>query len=311
MHVSDIDLKLLRVFHAVVEAGGFSNAQTVLNVSPSTISSHMSQLEARVGFCLCERGRSGFSLTQKGEQFHRHMLEFFGAVQALESNAQILRGSLVGQLRIGIIDNLVTDAQCPLHRALATFAGQPDTDVRLSLVVMSPEEIEAALLEGSLDVGVGISYQRRSGLRYQTLYRERDVLVCNADHPLAEVTEPHTLAHAIPGAKKVARNFMQKQEFPFVHDGDRSVITTVTSVEAAAFLILNCPFIGFLPRHYAKQWLEDGQLVALGPEKFVRYSNVSLILADRQVSPSHALAHFLQCLEMERALAAEQPIAPL
>ena len=310
MHLSDIDLKLLRVFHAVVQAGGFSNAQAVLNVSPSTISSHMSQLEARVGFRLCERGRSGFRLTVKGEQFHRHVLEFFGAVQALESNAQGLRSSLAGQVRLGIIDNLVTDAQCPLHPALAAFFAQPASDVQLSLQVMSPEEIERALLDGSLDLGVGISYQRRPDLRYHTLYRERDVLVCSADHPLANVTDPHTLARAIPGAQKIARNFMQKQEFPFIHEGDQSVITTVTNVEAAAFLILNGPFIGFLPRHYADKWLDDGRLVALCPEKFVRYSNVSLISADREGPMPHVLARFMQCLETERVRAAGESVAP-
>ena len=176
---------------------------------------------------------------------------------------------------------------------------------------MPPEEIETTLLDGSLDLGVGISYQRRPGLRYQTLYRERDVLVCNARHPLAAITEPHALARAVPGAKKIVRNFMQKQEFPFIHDEDRSVITAVSSVEAAAFLILNCPFIGFLPRHYAQQWLDDGRLVALAPEKFVRYSNVSLILPDRQRSPSRALTHFLQCLEMERVRALSQSSAPI
>jgi hypothetical protein len=33
--VSDIDVRLLRVFRAVVESGGFSNAQAMLNVGAS------------------------------------------------------------------------------------------------------------------------------------------------------------------------------------------------------------------------------------------------------------------------------------
>lgn len=109
MHLSDIDLKLLRVLHAVVEAGGSSNAQSVLNICPSTISSHMSQLGARVGFRQCEGGGSGFRLTVKGEQFHRHVLDVFVLNQELERNAQGLRSSLGEHLRLGFIDNLVTD----------------------------------------------------------------------------------------------------------------------------------------------------------------------------------------------------------
>lgn len=311
MHISDIDLKLLRVFHAVVKAGGFSNAQSLLNISPSTISSHMHQLEVRVGFSLCERGRSGFSMTLKGEQFYQHVLEFFGALHSLESNVQTLRNSMVGHLSIGIIDNLVTDPQCPLHGALARFAEQPDADVRLSLDIVAPDELEAALLEGSLDLGVSISYQRRPGLRYRTLYRERDVLVCNANHALAGVKTPRELAHAIPGAKKIARHFMQKQEFLFINDDDKTVITTVSSVEAAAFLILSCPYIGFLPLHYARPWLQSGQLVALAPEKFVRYSDVSLIISDRESANPRMREQFLKCLDAAHTEARERCNAPL
>ena len=60
MNLSEGDLRLLRVFAKVVEAGGFSAAQIELNVSQSTISTHMTALEQRLGMRLCERGRSGF-----------------------------------------------------------------------------------------------------------------------------------------------------------------------------------------------------------------------------------------------------------
>ena len=65
--LSDLDLRLLRIFVAVVESGGFSLASARLNVAESTISSHMADLEKRLGMRLCERGRSGFRLTDDGE----------------------------------------------------------------------------------------------------------------------------------------------------------------------------------------------------------------------------------------------------
>jgi len=297
MNLSDIDLKLLRVFHAVVEAGGFTNAQETLNVSPSTISSHMSQLEARVGFVLCERGRSGFRLTTKGEVFHQHVLEFFGAVHTLEARAHGLRRSTFGSLRIGIIDNLITDNDCSLHYALKNFFDQPDSDVQLSLQVQSPQAMEKELLEQNLDAAIGIFYQSKPNLCYYPLYRERDVLVCASGHPLARVEDPHELARKIPAASKIVRNFMQKQEFPFIDEDDNSVIAAVTNVESAAFMILNGSFIGFLPRHYAQRWLASGELTALLPEKFVRYSQISLVTHEHQGQPSVILANFMKALK--------------
>ena len=65
--IADVDIRLLRVFLAVVESGGFSAAQTVLNVGIPTISLHMSELERRIGFRLCSRGSAGSIATASGE----------------------------------------------------------------------------------------------------------------------------------------------------------------------------------------------------------------------------------------------------
>ena len=55
LQLADIDLKLLRVFCTIVEAGGFTPAQTRLNLSQSRISSLITNLEARLGMRLCQR----------------------------------------------------------------------------------------------------------------------------------------------------------------------------------------------------------------------------------------------------------------
>jgi len=297
MNLSDIDLKLLKIFNAVVEAGGYATAQTGLNLSLSTISSHMSKLEGRLGFRLCERGRGGFALTAKGEVFYRQMLDFLGAVQLLETNAKNLRNNIMGELTLGMIDNLITDPACPLPTALSRFFQLPNYKFHLSMHVLSPQELEKGVLERRLDMGVGIFYQRKPGLEYRPLYLERDVLVCSATHPLARVTDPHEIAQLVPGAAKVVRNFMRAQEFPFIDDHDDSIIAAVSNVEAAAMMILNGPFIGCLPRHYAQRWLDSGQLVALLPDKFVRYSQISLVTRDQEAPRPAILTRFLACID--------------
>ena len=67
MKVAGTDLRVLRVFDAVVRHGGFAAAQAELNINQSTISNHITALEERLGVKLCQRGRSGFRLTEKGE----------------------------------------------------------------------------------------------------------------------------------------------------------------------------------------------------------------------------------------------------
>lgn len=75
--LSTADLKLLRVFVAVVHSGGFSAARTELNVSQPTISIKISDLESRLGMRLCDRGRGGFKLTAEGQRVYEASLNLF------------------------------------------------------------------------------------------------------------------------------------------------------------------------------------------------------------------------------------------
>ena len=68
--LSDADLRLLRVFKAVVDCGGMASAELELNLAMSTISRHVKDLETRLGLVLCRRGRGGFALTPEGEQLY-------------------------------------------------------------------------------------------------------------------------------------------------------------------------------------------------------------------------------------------------
>lgn len=297
MVVSDIDLRLLRVFAAVVEAGGFANAQTDLNVSQSTISTQMAQLETRLGYSLCQRGRSGFRLTDKGQALYRHTQALFQSLHAFRVQAEELRGRLSGQLRIGFIDNIISDPTCPLQDALSRFTALPDNAVRLSVEVLSPPELEKGVLDQSLDAAVGIFLEPLGGLEYRPLHCETDILVCHRDHAFAALESPGGLAEALPGAPKVARTFLGQKEFPRTVSNGDALTATVSSLEAAATLILTGAYVGFLPEHYAAPWLRDGRLVALWPNRFRRYSRFHLVTRPEPRDISGALSAFLDCLD--------------
>lgn len=62
--LGDADIRLLRVFVVVAACGGIAASELELNIGKSTISRYISDLEARLGLRLCNRGPSGFSLTE-------------------------------------------------------------------------------------------------------------------------------------------------------------------------------------------------------------------------------------------------------
>jgi len=294
----DIEMRLLRVFKAVVEAGGFSGAQAILNVGASTISMQMSQLEARLGYVVCRRGRSGFKLTDKGEVFYRLVVDFLESMRSFELQAGELRGDPAGQLRLGFLDNIVADPSCPLTEALATFQNNHHNRSRIVLEVFSQQDLERALLESKIDLAIGIFYSRISSIRYEPLYLQRDVLVCKKGHALAKIDNQNDLAKALPAANKVRRSFIGVQEFP-LYDA-RTLVSTIGHIEAATLLILSGDCVGYIPRHYAAPWVANGELIELMPQTLYLDTQISTAVRQNSVTSRSTLHQFLGCLRSVR-----------
>ena len=73
-----MDWDKLRVFHAVAEAGSFTHAGEMLNLSQSAISRQISGLEASLKVPLFHRHARGLILTEQGELLYRTAHEVFG-----------------------------------------------------------------------------------------------------------------------------------------------------------------------------------------------------------------------------------------
>ncbi len=66
-----MDWDRLRVFHSVAEAGSFTHAGEVLNLSQSAVSRQISGLEESMGMMLFHRHARGLILTEQGEMLYR------------------------------------------------------------------------------------------------------------------------------------------------------------------------------------------------------------------------------------------------
>src|SRR5215467_6810643 len=98
-------LTWLRAFEAAARLGSLKDAADELSVSPSTISHHVRDLEARIGVPLFTRTGRGVALTVEGEQYF----------QTLRHAFELLRGSVAGaddaarRLRIGCFPFLANE----------------------------------------------------------------------------------------------------------------------------------------------------------------------------------------------------------
>ena len=153
--VHDPDLHLLRLFVTVVEAGGFSAAQGVLGLSQPTISQRMAQLEARLGYRLCSRGKGGFRLTEKGELLLDAARGLLLNIEQFRQQANGVAGRLLGPVRIGMAENQDKAVSLKLAAAIAlTVAG----GVLTSLVSAQGSGSEGSLAGVLAMLGAVITY---------------------------------------------------------------------------------------------------------------------------------------------------------
>ncbi|WP_026640010.1 LysR family transcriptional regulator [Bordetella petrii] len=253
--LAKIDLRLLAVFAAVVESGGFTAAQVILNSTQPTISNRMAALEQKLGVRLCERGRTGFRVTPQGRAIYESIKTLFAAHDAFNKQIAALHGVVTGDLHLGVIDNTVTNDGSPLVPALRRFKDR-QTSVHVHLHVGSPLETQQKVVDGRLELGIGCFPNRAPGLIYKKLFDERHELYCGAGHPLWEQTALHT-------PDLLPYEFVHRSYFPMKHPmlpAGARVTATVATMEAVAMLVLTGRYLGYLPTHYARPWLEADRL---------------------------------------------------
>jgi DNA-binding transcriptional LysR family regulator len=270
--VSDVDLRLLQIFIAVAESKGFTPAQSVLNISVSSISSYIAALEDRLGVRLCQRGRTGFALTEKGAIIYREAKRLFATLDEFSVMAGTVRGRLTGTLRLGLVDCTVTDPSSPVADAIGRF-NRRDHEVTVELSVDPPAELQRGVLDGSLHLAVACFPNQIAELVTQPLYGEVNRFYCGAGHPLFE--RKNVSLEDLAGARIVARSYWRGSDISRL--GVEQAAALVDIMEAEATLILSGAYIGYLPEHFASQWVAAGRLRCLLPERLKYVADFSVI----------------------------------
>jgi LysR family transcriptional regulator, transcriptional activator for bauABCD operon len=292
--VTDFDLKLLRIFKTVSECGSFSAAEGLLGITRSAISLNMSDLEKRLGMRLCQRGRAGFALTDEGREILRHSDSMMAAVENFRQQVNQMHKQLRGEFNIGIINNLVTQPRMKITHALdALRANGPE--IRINISMMTAADIERGLMDGRLHVGALPMTSPISGLDYTQLYDEKSELYCSSKHSLFTATHEHDDSELMK-VDAIAPSFRMAAEGIGMHQM-LNCTATASDREGIAFLILTGRFIGFLPDHYAAQWVEKKMMRALSPRRLHFSSKIAIVTRSGR-RDNVILEKFLQSLDL-------------
>jgi DNA-binding transcriptional LysR family regulator len=178
MHIT---LRQFQYFLALAETGQVSKAALRCNVSQSSVTIALRNLEQAVGTTLFVRHAKGLSLTDAGERFARHAQSVTGAFVRAMEDMRAEPDELRGQLRLGVTETI----SAYLMPAVITAVAQRFPNLRLDVIERERAEVEQALLEGRLDLALVIvsNLTRFDKLQYDTMLKSPRRLWTHPDHP--------------------------------------------------------------------------------------------------------------------------------
>jgi DNA-binding transcriptional LysR family regulator len=152
--------------------------------------------------------------------------------------------------------------------------------------MLTPRELERGVIEGRLHLAIAPEHRRVAGLEYIPLFSERNSLYCGRDHPLFTTPDALVTPEMLDAGGRISRGYLE--HFDKGLFSTERYTATVQLTEAAALLILSGRFIGFLPDHYAAQWVAGGRMKALRPDLYRLEPSFNVIVrraatADRRI----------------------------
>ena len=261
--IEGTDLKLIRIFLRVVDAGGLSAAQSELNLALSSISERISALEERFGLKLCRRGRGGFALTKAGEEFYDECQRLVATLDQFSARASGMSSALPRHITLGLVDNMISDPPSPVAEAIAQFVElAPNTHVELA--ILTPGELLREVIAQKVDLVIGSFPKMALGLTYLDLHEETHNLYCSVGHPLFTVPDDKIGIDTVRDHRIIARGYWASRDIRIF--AIAAPHATVSNMEAEAHLILSGAYIGYLPDHLAAMFAT--RLRPLRPDLF-------------------------------------------
>lgn len=282
-----MDFRQLRYFVALAETLHFGRAAERLHITQPPLSRQIASLEATLSVQLFARHSRHVELTPAGADFYEHAVRLLADAERAGDSARATAAGATGALRLGFA---MYAAFSLLPRLVRGFS-DAHPRITLSLEEILPRDMDQALLERRIDVGLGMPMGRPGRLEYKPLVREPLCAVLPATHPLA-------------GRATVDVGLLAGE--PFV------TLPRTTAPALHEAVLACCAAHGFVPRIRLETHLQqtivtlvaEGLGVALVPASLARLRMDDVVFAGIDHSPSIEQGVYWRCDDDNPCLAA-------
>ena len=168
-----MDIRQIRYFVAIADAGSFSAAARSLRIAQPALSQHVMALEKEFGTRLLDRSPRGASLTPAGEVFREHALVVLRDLELARDAVSSSGGAIVGRVAIGLPTTVTPVLAMPLvEEAFSLLPG-----VTLHLVESHTGFLRELMDSGRLDLALLFNIDAGNGLIVDPLIIEEMHLI--------------------------------------------------------------------------------------------------------------------------------------
>ncbi|UFH34821.1 LysR family transcriptional regulator [Flavobacterium acetivorans] len=255
----------LKVFYAVANRLSFTKAASNLFITQPAVSKHIQELEEEYKVKLFDRNGSKISLTQAGKVLLEHAKSIFEIYREIDFDMSTLIHQQRGILRLGAS---TTISQYIIPPLLARFH-QKMADVKVNLRNGNTEQIENALLNKEIEIGIVEGQSKNQLIKYIPFLKDELVLVCNSKNPLVnkkEISKEDLLEMKFlireqgSGTLEVIEHALKSLEISF---SQLTVEMELGSTESIKSYLMNSDCVAFVSIHAIEKELKNNELAIL------------------------------------------------
>ncbi len=193
-----MEIRQLRAFVAIAEAGTFTAGAERVHVTQAAISMQIRQLETEIGARVFVRAPRRVLLTEAGEKLLERARAILREHDVALEEIAALTGAEHGRLRIGSASAGVSSDSLP---QILTALKKQHSNAEVSVSSGTSEELVQQILAGTLDLAfVSLPVEAR-GIQTELLSEDELVAIASPRHPLAK--QRVTSAFALAGERLI------------------------------------------------------------------------------------------------------------
>ena len=279
-----MELRQLRYFIGVAEAGSLLRASASLHIAQPALGQQMAALEDDVGAKLFERSSRGMKLTEAGKTFLEHARVVLADVARAREAVRETSTSPGGDVVIGLTTTVALAATVPI--VLACRERLPR--VRLKVIEAYSGFLREWLLSGRLDLAIVYGDQPDAVLAKRPLLDEQLALVADTSSPplKSRLTLHEVMSHelVLPSREHGLRRIIDEACAP--HGLEPKLIAEIDSLPSVKQAVASGLGCTILPIAAVAREVEEGRLQAatIVDERMIR----RVVFATHVARPSTA-----------------------